>query len=360
MAVPVLLGLLATQGARAGVTRAIQSTALTGARASKQLASKLKKNFDKQTSRAKIPSQSKLIENLTAQEKNIIKRSGLLDDVPTRTVTIPSGAYKGGASKGLRPLNIPAQYSNKFPIPYQAAPQEALRQQAARQALYRNPMGRRLEGQDLPVNLRPNYVPGLPPTPYQKALALAGRNKLLTGAGLLGTTALTSSFMGEEAPQDTIEPVVTTPPTETQPVRFSQLLRPGYDATGKEVLNAALLRAGISLLRGEGAQGALKSAASVSESQNIYKTGSEALEAGRRALGPEAAVEVGQRSDGTFYYRGKFDPTDVLMQPTTTGKEITAEQYQAVRKKILEAKPDATEEDIKDTLAAQGLVYTGV
>lgn len=358
--VPAFFGLLASQGARAAAAKAIQSTALTGARASKQLASKLKKTFDEQTSRAKIPSKSKLLENLTAQEKNIIKRSGLLDGAPTRTVTIPSGVYRGGVSKGLRPLNIPAQYSNKFPVPYQTAPQEALRQQAARQALYRNPMGRGLEGQDLPVNLRPNYVPGLPPTPYQKALALAGRNKFLTGAGLLGTAALTSSLMGEEAPQDTIEPVVTTPPTETQPVRFSQLLRPGYDATGKEVLNAALLRAGISLLRGEGAQGALKAAASVSESQNIYKTGTEALEAGRRALGPEAAVEVGQRSDGTFYYRGKFDPTDVLMQPTTTGKEITAEQYQAVRKKILEAKPDATEQDIQDTLAAQGLVYTGV
>jgi hypothetical protein len=358
MALP-LLGLLASQGARTAITKAIQSTALTSARSSRQIASKLKKSFDAQKSKAKIPSQSKLTENLTAQEKNILRRTGLLSD--TQKTRIPLGGPGPGQTfpgqggqvilrgrepgKGLIPYNqgvIPKPKPDYLPIPVSNTNFAA------------GALGRGQGGYVGPTTFNP-----LPPTPASY-LQMIRQNPIKSGIGLLGTGYLASSFMGEETPQDTIEPVVTTPPTETQPVRFSQLLRPGYDATGKEVLNAALLRAGISLLRGEGAQGALKAAASVSESQNIYKTGSEALEAGRRALGPEAAVEVGQRSDGTFYYRGKFDPTDVLMQPTTTGKEITAEQYQAVRKKILEAKPDATEEDIKDTLAAQGLVYTGV
>jgi hypothetical protein len=357
MALP-LLGLLATQGARLAVTRAIQSTGLTGARAAKQIAGKVKKSFDAQTSRAKIPSQSKLTENLTAQEKTILRRTGLLSDTQKTRIPIggpgPGQTFPGQGTqvilrgrepgKGLIPYNqgvIPKPKPDYPLIPVSNTNFAA------------GALGRGQGGYVGPRTFNP-----LPPTPASY-LQMIRQNPIKSGIGLLGTGYLASSFMGEEAPQDTIEPVVTTPPTETQPVRFIQSLRPGYDATSKEILNNALLRAGISLLRGEGAQGALKAAASVSESQNIYKTGSEALEAGRRALGPEAAVEVGQRSDGTFYYRGKFDPTDVLMQPTTTGKEITAEQYQAVRKKILEAKPDATEEDIKDTLAAQGLVYTG-
>jgi len=111
-AIPPLLGLLATQGARVAATRAIQNTGLISARAAKQMASKLKKSYDTQKSKGIIPSQSKLLENLSTKEKNIIKRSGLLDPYPT-------GAGKYSLT-GAGVTKIPTRTTDMFPIPARA------------------------------------------------------------------------------------------------------------------------------------------------------------------------------------------------------------------------------------------------
>lgn len=357
-----LFGLLASQGARAAVTSLIRQGGLTGARTAKQIASKVKKTFDAQKSKAKIPSQSKLTENLTAQEKTILRRTGLLDDTQKTRIPIggpgPGQTFPGqgrqvilrgkGPGKGLIPYNqgvIPKPKPDYFPIPVSNTNFAA------------GALGRGQGGYVGPRTFNP-----LPPTPASY-LQTIRQNPIKSGIGLLGTGYLASSFMGEEAPQDTIEPVVTTPYTETQPVspRFGQIISPSASSTSKEILNAALLRAGLSLLQGGTTRDALTAAATVSESRTKFRTGAEALAAGQRNLGQTADIYVSQNKDGTYTYSGKTSANtsnllaDILSKAKTQGAAITSDVIATAKKE----NPNLSDEQIIEGLKQAGYVEQG-
>jgi hypothetical protein len=363
MALP-LLGLLASQGARAAVTSVIRQGGFTGARAAKQIASKVKKTFDAQKSKAKIPSQSKLTENLTAQEKNILRRTGLLSD--TQKTRIPLGGPGPGQtlpgqgrqvilrgrqpSKELIPYNqgvIPKPKPDYLPIPVSNTNFAA------------GGLGRGQGGYVGPKTFNP-----LPPTPASY-LQTIRQNPIKSGIGLLGTGYLASSFMGEEAPQDTIEPVVTTPVgvQQQEPVspRFGQIISPSATSTSKEILNAALLRAGLSLLQGGTTRDALTAAATVAESRTKFRTGAEALAAGQRNLGQTADIYVSQNKDGTYTYSGKTSANtsnllaDILSKAKTQGAVITSDVIATAKKQ----NPNLSDEQIIEGLKQAGYVEQG-
>ena len=86
---------------------------------------------------------------------------------------------------------------------------------------------------------------------------------------------------------------------------------PGGGPTNRQMIDAAILRAGLELgkgrLPGETFGGALArgvKAAGGSSPTIGYRTGQEALAAGEAALGKDAKISVFQRSDGTFGYQG--------------------------------------------------------
>jgi len=85
----------------------------------------------------------------------------------------------------------------------------------------------------------------------------------------------------------------------------------GGGPTNRQMIDAAILRAGLELgkgrLPGETFGGALArgvKAAGGSSPTIGYRTGQEALAAGKAALGKDAKISVFQRSDGTFGYQG--------------------------------------------------------
>jgi len=154
---------------------------------------------------------------------------------------------------------------------------------------------------------------------FSRGLLTAGkigaRAVPILGTGLLayeGARALGFDPFGVDeqmlSPVMTPAPTVATTPKE-QPIRFGQVLRPTSESTAKEVLNAALLRAGLSLMRptrpGQTpVTQALEAAATVGDTQQTFTSGEEALKAGQDALGKDAKISVYQRSDGTFGYSG--------------------------------------------------------
>lgn len=214
----------------------------------------------------------------------------------------------------------------------------------------------------------------------QKLPGLAGRGLLGVGRLALGPYGLLAggAYYGAKAlgydpfGQDEVQPAptVTAAPVSVQEqqepsVRFSQVVSPTTSATSKEVLNAALLRAGLSLLQGGTAREALTSAATVSEGRTKFKTGAEALAEGQKNLGQTATIYVSQNKDGTYSYSGKTDSTaDALaqmfggqqVQAVPKGK-ITKEQRDALAVIIRQQQPNATEQDIADTLSDKGYIY---
>ena len=186
-----------------------------------------------------------------------------------------------------------------------------------------------------------------------------------TAAGLLGAGAL--SFLADDTvtPKPTIAPTQVEETSQDSPLRFSEILKPSAKSTAKEVLNAALLRAGVTLLKGGDTDDVIKSVGSLSESQNVFRTGKEALEAGKQQLGEDASISVRQKSDGTYTYSGSIDPTAAVLSSLFQGQsvdaipkgKITKAQRDALAEIIRQQQPQATEEDITDTLEAQGYIY---
>ena len=80
-------------------------------------------------------------------------------------------------------------------------------------------------------------------------------------------------------------------------------------------------------------------------------------------LGKDAKISVFQRSDGTFGYQGTIAKDDNILdnyfgeQPEEDN--VTKEQYDKAVATIKAEFPDATEQDIKDTLEANNIRFTG-
>ena len=144
----------------------------------------------------------------------------------------------------------------------------------------------------------------------------------------------------------------------------------GGGPTNRQMIDAAILRAGLELgkgrLPGENFGGALArgvKAAGGSSPTIGYRTGQEALAAGEAALGKDAKISVFQRSDGTFGYQGttaKNNTTiDSYFGEQLEEDNVTKEQYDKAVATIKVQFPDATEQDIKDTLEANNIRFTG-
>ena len=186
----------------------------------------------------------------------------------------------------------------------------------------------------------------------------------LVSAGTLGLTgySVAPMFMpgGEQPTQagtmSTGRLLSQAPQQEQAPaMRFGEVLRPSSQSTAKEVLNAALLRAGLSLMKptrpGQTPlTQALESASTVASSQTSYTSGEQALAAGKVALGEDAKISVFQRSDGTFGYQGTTADTSLtdnsFFGEQPEGDNVTKEQYDKAVATIKAQYPDATEQDL--------------
>ena len=167
---------------------------------------------------------------------------------------------------------------------------------------------------------------------------------------------LVNSFRGQEQPVVT-EPIIQEQPVIPQP-RLMQVINPDVDATGREVLNAALLRAGLSLLRGDTIEDSLRRGISVTKAQNTFNTGEQALAAGRRNLGERATISVQQNADGTFRYAGREEPdlfTTVDNSIKQASKKVITQDI-INRVKAMPQNSTLTDEEIIEGLKERGYV----
>ena len=344
MAIP-LLGLLATQGARTIATRIAGSAATR-----RKVANTLEKNFKKaqkeSLEKGKIPTNKTLTEGLTKDQKGLLSNLtpkttcqvlgqpiNLLGRTPTASTF---GQRIGTAGERIViptrktiPVSDRARQSGRFlPVPVQPGV-NPLQQQASRIALARQKEA--MERMNRPITQT-----------VDEGTGFLGSLGLLGGATALPLT-IPMFFGGEETTMPTTPTAPKSMPetAEEQKVRLAQLLRPTKDATAKEVINAALLRAGLSMFKtprpgrtriGE----ALQAATSISSEQNTYRTGEEALKAGQDALGKDAKISIYQRSDGTFGYQG-----------TSTGVDLGINNF-------FNSEGSLTEEQIKSYLQKAG------
>lgn len=358
MAIP-LLGLLATQGARSIAKRLI-NTGLSAKRSIK-ISKNLEKTATESLSKGKMPTNSGLISKLSSSDKKLLSqkkyRDGLLN--PTiigqpinllgRTPTASTFGQRIGTAgerivipaRKTIPVSDRARQSGRFlPVPVQPGV-NPLQQQASRIALARQKEA--MERMNRPITQT-----------VDEGTGFLGSLGLLGGATALPLT-IPMFFGGEETTMPTT-PTAPKPMPETaeeQKVRLAQLLRPTKDATAKEVINAALLRAGLSMFKtprpgrtriGE----ALQAATSISSEQNTYRTGEEALKAGQDALGKDAKISIYQRSDGTFGYQGTSTGVDLGINNFFNSEgSLTEEQI----KSYLQKAGGNTQEAIKLALA---------
>ena len=338
MAVPVLLGLLASQGARAVATRIAGSSGTI-----RKVQNVLSKNFQKaqkeSISKGKIPTEKTLTQGLTKDQKGLLSNQGLLSTTPrlqpipgapinqfARTPTT-SGFGARGLGTGGEITRTPIRTSNMFPVPVRPTSPLSELNAASRTQSFPFPPPPIPIIQRATGTFQSPIVTSAERTAAARQAALDafrrgqtfGRGRTIPGSqrimsplgaltttGLLGTAAtLPMMFGGEEvAPQTASVATQGAQTPQEDPVRFSQVLRPTSQATAKEVLNAALLRAGLTLTRGGSGAEAIESALTVGDTQTTFKSGKEALEAGQKALGKDAKISIYQRSDGTFGYQG--------------------------------------------------------
>ena len=350
MAVPVLLGLLASQGARAVATRIAGSSSTI-----RKVQNVLSKNFQKaqkeSLSKGKIPTEKTLTQGLTKDQKGLLSNQGLLSTT-SRTQSFPFPPP---------PIPIIQRATGTFqsPILTQAERQAA---EAARRAASATAETQRQAGAAAFNRARGLDMLNKPIVQTTDA-GLTG----LQTTGLLGGLSVAPMFFSGGQPQPVMAnavglPQVAQAPQEQLP-RFGQVLRPSSESTSKEVINAALLKAGLTLLRGGTGTEALESAASVADSQTTYRTGAQALKAGQEALGKDAKISIYQRSDGSFGYQGTTQDTSLTGNSFFGTEEqtnnITKEQYDELVRTIKAKYPDATDQDIKDTLESKNIIYTG-
>ena len=343
MAVPLLLGLLASQGARAVATRIAGSSGTI-----RIVQNVLSKNFQKaqkeSISKGKIPSEKTLTQGLTKDQKGLLSNQGLLSTTPKFIPAAPINqlartptASGFGLRTGGEITRTPIRNSNMFPVPVRpTSPLNELNAASRTQTFPFPPPPKPVIERATGAFSSPIVTSAERTAAAQQAALDAfkrgqtfGRGRTMPGSqrimsplgaitttGLLGSAATLPMMFGGEQPQPVMANAVGAPqiaqvPQEQLP-RFGQVLRPSSESTSKEVINAALLRAGLTLLRGGTGTEALKSAASVADSQTTYRTGAQALKAGQEALGKDAKISIYQRSDGSFGYQG-----------TTTGATTT-------------------------------------
>ncbi len=185
-----------------------------------------------------------------------------------------------------------------------------------------------------------------------------GTMSQLRSAGILSAPVAGASYALSGDTEVQPQPTVTATPVGVQEqqepsARFSQIISPTTSATSKEVLNAALLRAGLTLLQGGTAKEALTSAATVSEARTKFRTGAQALAEGQKNLGKTATIYVSQNKDGTYSYSGRTDAnaTDILGNLINKSqKKITDQVLESAKK----ANPSLSDEQIVSELKKAG------
>ena len=342
MAFP-FLGILASGG-----VRALASTVARGgfsAARSRKIANQIKKAADKSRKEGKIPTDTSVYNTLSRQDKLLLSnpkaREGILT-TPTRTR--PDGTYslrKGG--RGRKKLE---QGKDTIPEPkkYEVVP-------------YKDPV----------ATMSPARKAALARERAER-LAMNKQQDRIRGAqamGLLGATSLPLAFMGEGEQQAPQQEVV--PQAMAQDPRLLQVINPSYEATSKELLNAAMLRAGLRLAAGGTLREGLDAAASVGNFENKFRTGQEALAAGRRNLGKDATVYVKQNSDGSFEYSGSSEGVSPLLgqfikTESKTDDEKNIGQGRVITPDILakfravQTNPNITDEELIESLVQRGFV----
>lgn len=199
--------------------------------------------------------------------------------------------------------------------------------------------------------------------------------------GLLGLSSIGGAMMGGD--DDTVaSPPPMSPPPQADPSpvspRFEQVLFPGISgqATNKELINAAILRGSLELLKprqpGENfasqAARALEAGAGVNEqTTGVYSTAQEALQAAEAAGFKN--IKVYAKGNG-FGYTGEVRKFDDFLSGKTGSEEdesseetglkvLSKEEYEKAVALIYENYPNATQQDIMDTLNAKGFTYEG-
>ncbi len=382
LAAPLAKGLLATAIRTAG-SKAVQPyvTALVREGAGRKAATQIAKEYVKTVGKANKTGAFPLIDKaatknitkvLSNTQRSELQRKGLLaSDAPAATIS-RQRMIGGGESRRLlqeqtarqtgptfnfpptSPVSTPT-----FTAPIPTAAQRAVRarqiqaeRNAAQAALNRG------RGMNVPSVPRGTTMPGS--QSIQSPL-----RAIATTGGLVGTAAALPMIFGggEVAPQTVSVP--TQAPADTTIRDINQVISPTESATSKQILNAALLRAGLSIMQGGSPREALTAAGTVADSRNKFRTGAEALAAGQRNLGKTATIYVSQNKDGTYKYSGQSDSAaEVLaglfgneqVQAIPKGK-ITKEQRDALAVIIKQQQPNATEQDITDTLADRGYIY---
>ena len=382
LAAPLAKGVLATAIRTAG-SKAVQPyvTALVREGAGRKAATQIAKEYVKTVGKANKTGAFPLIDKaatknitkvLSNTQRSELQRKGLLaSDAPAATIS-RQRMIGGGESRRLlqeqtarqtgptfnfpptSPVSTPT-----FTAPIPTAAQRAVRarqiqaeRNAAQAALNRG------RGMNVPSVPRGTTMPGS--QSIQSPL-----RAIATTGGLVGTAAALPMIFGggEVAPQTVSVP--TQAPADTTIRDINQVISPTESATSKQILNAALLRAGLSIMQGGSPREALTAAGTVADSRNKFRTGAEALAAGQRNLGKTATIYVSQNKDGTYKYSGQSDSAaEVLaglfgneqVQAIPKGK-ITKEQRDALAVIIKQQQPNATEQDITDTLADRGYIY---
>jgi len=331
MAPPLLLlGLLAQQGARAVAGRILGSSGTI-----RKVSNVLSKNFEKAQkeylSKGKIPTEKTLTQGLTKDQKGLLSNQGLLSQPKQSGFQFPRPSALPN-TQGIPPI------SARF-----TSPQSRLEAEAAARA-----QARKIAEREATKRLKANRL---------ATIEAQQKRDAAVKLGLLGSVSLPLFFGGQEQPVVTEPTVIQEQPVIPQP-RLMQVINPDVDATGREVLNAALLRAGLSLLRGDTIEDSLRRGISVTKAQNTFNTGEQALAAGRRNLGERATISVQQNADGTFRYAGREEPdlfTTVDNSIKQASKKVITQDI-INRVKAMPQNSTLTDEEIIEGLKERGYV----
>lgn len=247
------------------------------------------------------------------------------------------------------------------------------------------PQGRKVVGSQSVPGPNVNYNVGSVPKPPLPTLTRGDKlAATIAGGGLLydGIINSPSSKFYDNAnvanampPERPIVPNVDN--TEITP-RFEQVLFPGISgqATNKELINAAILRGSLELLKpkqaGENfasqASRALEAGLDVNKTTTgVYSTAQAALQAAKAAGFKNIKVYAKGNGFGYTGEVGGFD--DYLGGKTESGEGdssegtglqvLSKEEYNKAVQLILNDFPNATDQQIIDTLNNQGFTYEG-
>jgi hypothetical protein len=206
----------------------------------------------------------------------------------------------------------------------------------------------------------------------QSGKGLLGTVGRIPGIGLLGTVGrfatgpiglgLTGAYYGARAlgydplGLNTEAPKAPTPigydvnrdtPKSVPEARYSQIFNPTSQATGKEIINAALMRAALG-----------QDVGSVGDFRTKFRTGKDAFEAGKENLGEGADIRVSQTKDGDYVYSGgqSGNPLNSMMNALTGRQTVTQEQFDQLLQKAKEKLPNETEEKLLEALNKKYIV----